>query len=149
MTLQEILEAVKELDSDDWEKLERQIAQERHQRIVQSFKELSKSLPTSQIEGIRLAFEGQIDYSKLNLPDFLTIIDTANHPDQKFLREYLDNLYQTIVQIKLAMFDKAIDDLHANLTPEEIAQITYGMNVEYIEPFDEDEWRDNNLGEQS
>jgi hypothetical protein len=145
MTLQEILEAVKELDSDDWEKLERQIAQERHQRIVQSFKELSKSLSKSQIEGIRLALEGQIDYSKLNLRELLTIIEMANHPDEKFLREYLDNLYQTIVQIKLAIFDKAIDDLHANLTPDEIAQITYDMNVEYIEPFDEDEWRDDSI----
>jgi hypothetical protein len=143
MTFQEILEAVKALTPDEWDKLENQIIHERQRVIAHTFAQLKQNLTNEQISDIALAISGNVDYTRLNLPSLLSVIEMLTSPDQQVLRTYLDNLYQATLKVKLARLDDAVAEIHANLTPDEIAQVVHAMNVEYIEPFDENEWHDD------
>ena len=85
----------------------------------------------------------------MTLDEVLKAIDELTPAELRQVREYLEekeaqaSLIETLSpEERWQRLDAAFEEIRAGFTEEELAQITHDMNAEYIEPVDEEEWRD-------
>ena len=85
------------------------------------------------------------------LKDVLNALDNFSDDELRELRDQIDQrrreraalaLKQMSPQERIARLETAADKIRAGFTDEEWAQIEHDMNAEYVEPWDESEWRD-------
>ena len=85
------------------------------------------------------------------LKDVLNALDNFSDDELRELRDQIDQrrreraalaLKQMSPQERIARLETAADKIRAGFTDEEWAQIEHYMNAEYVEPWDESEWRD-------
>jgi hypothetical protein len=85
----------------------------------------------------------------MTLQDVKQAIDRLTPAERRELREYLEQRESTEQPVQdLSPADRArrlreaFEELRAGLTQAQLAEITEAMNAEYIEPVDEDVWKD-------
>ncbi len=85
----------------------------------------------------------------LTLYDLKAAIDRLSSEELRELREYLDQRESAehftsgmTPQERARRLNEAFDQLREGLTQQQLDEITEAMNAEFIEPFDEDEWKD-------
>lgn len=82
------------------------------------------------------------------LNDLFHVIDDLSSEDLDRLSDYIEQqrerrrLAQYTPEQRIQAIKEAFAELREGLTPEELEEITEAMNSEYIEPFDEAEWKD-------
>lgn len=83
----------------------------------------------------------------MTFQDIKQAVDQLSHQERADLRAYLDEVANQPAQKltpteRAQKLDAAFEKLRTGLTDEEIEEMTAAMNEEYIEPWDEDEWKD-------
>ena len=86
----------------------------------------------------------------MTLQDVMKAIDVLPLDDLLQLRMYIDQrtteamppAVQLSPEERARRLDAAFEQLRAGLTQTELDEMTEAMNAEYIEPFDETEWKD-------
>jgi hypothetical protein len=85
----------------------------------------------------------------MTLQEVIKVVDTLSPEELRELRTYLDQREGTVQPaLELApeerarQLDEAFERLREGLTQKQIDEMTEAMNAEYIEPFDEDVWKD-------
>lgn len=85
----------------------------------------------------------------MTLQEVIKVVDTLSPEELRELRMYLDQREGTVQPaLELApeerarQLDEAFERLREGLTQTQIDEMTEAMNAEYIEPFDEDVWKD-------
>jgi hypothetical protein len=85
----------------------------------------------------------------MTLQEVIKVVDTLSPEELRVLRTYLDQREGTVQPaLELApeerarQLDEAFERLREGLTQKQIDEMTEAMNAEYIEPFDEDVWKD-------
>ncbi len=85
----------------------------------------------------------------MTLQEVIKVVDTLSPDELRELRTYLDQREGTVQPaLELApeerarQLNEAFERLREGLTQKQIDEMTEAMNAEYIEPFDEDVWKD-------
>jgi hypothetical protein len=86
----------------------------------------------------------------VTLQDVIQVVDKLSPEELRQLRAYLDQLEGTPVppvqdmtpEERARRLDAAFEQLREGLTQAELDEMTEAMNAEYIEPFDEEPWKD-------
>lgn len=85
----------------------------------------------------------------MTLQEIKEAVDRLRPDELRELREYLDQREsiertgQELSPVERARrLNEAFDQLREGLTEQQLKEITDAINAEYIEPFDEDEWKD-------
>jgi hypothetical protein len=83
----------------------------------------------------------------MTLQDVMKAVDRLSADELRELRRYLDQRESTAAleltpDERARRLDKAFEQLREGLTQEQLDEMTGAMNAEYIEPFDEDLWKD-------
>lgn len=85
----------------------------------------------------------------MTLQDVIKAVATLSPEELRQLRAFLDQLEGTPSpahdlppEERIRRLDAAVEALREGLTQAELDEMTDAMNTEYIEPFDEDVWKD-------
>lgn len=89
----------------------------------------------------------------MTLQELMRAIDHLSRPELDQLRQYIDQREKEqerqihpargdTPQERVRRLDAAAAAIREGLTQEELDEMTAAMNAEYIEPFDEDVWKD-------
>lgn len=85
----------------------------------------------------------------MTLQDLMRAIDALSSEELHRLRLYIDErqqqanpLRELTPEERIRRLNAAAAALREGLTPDQLAEMTAAMNEEYIEPFDEDVWKD-------
>jgi hypothetical protein len=85
----------------------------------------------------------------MTLQEVIKVVDTLSPEELRKLRTYLDQregMVQPALELapeeRARRLDEAFERLREGLTQKQINEMTEAMNAEYIEPFDEDVWKD-------
>ncbi|MBN1562402.1 MAG: hypothetical protein JXA10_01075 [Anaerolineae bacterium] len=85
----------------------------------------------------------------MTLQEVIKALDVFSLDELIQLRTYIDQRTDTMSlahdltpEERAHRLDTAFEQLREGLTPAELNEITEAMNVEYIEPFDEELWKD-------
>ncbi len=82
----------------------------------------------------------------MTLAEIIEAVDKLPRKDFVALYEPMQERSQQITKLRPGTMDvdaltRAVDEIRAGLTDEQLEIMTAAMNEEYIEPFDETEWR--------
>lgn len=83
----------------------------------------------------------------MTLADVMKAVDQLSPEEIRQLRNYLDkretqNQHQNLsAEERIRLLDEAFDRLREGLTEAELKDITEAINAEYIEPWDDTEWK--------
>ncbi len=85
----------------------------------------------------------------MTLQDVKQAVDRLSPGERRKLREYLaqrESTEQPVLELtpeeRIRRLDAAVEALREGLTQQELDEMTEAMNTEYIEPIDEDQWKD-------
>jgi uncharacterized protein YeeX (DUF496 family) len=85
----------------------------------------------------------------MTLQDVKKAIDNLSPEERRELREYLERRESSepFAQVlspeeRIRRMDAAVETIRAGMSQAELDDMTAAMNAEYIEPFDEDVWRE-------
>jgi len=79
----------------------------------------------------------------MTLNEILSIVDTLSLEDKQKLRVHLEEQeHHQLIEQKISRLKQGFAMLREGLDEAELAAISQAMNEEYIEPFDETEWRE-------
>lgn len=80
----------------------------------------------------------------MNLSEILKAVDSLTLDERRQLRSYLerDGAALRAGTMDIDIFLRAAADLTDDMTDEEVKNMIDAMNEEYIEPWDESEWKD-------
>ncbi|MCD4685180.1 MAG: hypothetical protein K8S97_04515 [Anaerolineae bacterium] len=85
----------------------------------------------------------------MTLQDVKQAVDRLSPGARRELREYLaqrESTEQPVLELtpeeRIRRLDAAVEALREGLTQQELDEMTEAMNTEYIEPIDEDQWKD-------
>lgn len=83
------------------------------------------------------------------LQEVMKVIDQLSPQELRELREYIEQREGTNRPVpeltpeeRARRLDEAFEQLRAGLTQAQLDEMTEAMNTEYIEPFDEDVWKE-------
>ena len=79
----------------------------------------------------------------MTLAEIKQVVSTLNESERAELRDYIDSLPPVALtpEERLRRLHAFIDFVQATMSPEQIEEMVAAMNEEYIEPFDEEEWK--------
>ena len=72
----------------------------------------------------------------MTLDQMLEVINQLSDDDLRTLRDAIDRRQREVIKARVEAFDEAVAALREGLTQEEIDDIVWAMNVEYVEPPD-------------
>jgi hypothetical protein len=75
----------------------------------------------------------------MTLDELFSAINHLNDEEFKALQDYIE---QKRRENWAKAFDEAVQALHEGLSKEEVEEIVRAINTEYIEPVNEEQWRD-------
>lgn len=85
----------------------------------------------------------------MTLQELMRAVDALSYDELNQLRRYMDDREQQLhfpqdetPEERIRRLDAAAAAIREGLTKEQLAEMTAAMNEEYIEPFDEDQWKD-------
>jgi uncharacterized protein YeeX (DUF496 family) len=85
----------------------------------------------------------------MTLQQIKQAVDSLSAEELRELREYLEqreSLEQPVLILspeeRIRRLDAAVEAIREGMTQEQIDEMIEAMNAEYIEPFDEDAWKD-------
>lgn len=81
----------------------------------------------------------------MTLQELKTAISELSTEDLRILESYIHDrrkLLETAKPLNVEALEQAIEAMREGLTEEDLDEIEWAMNVEYIEPLDESEWQD-------
>lgn len=86
----------------------------------------------------------------MTLNELIRAVDALSEDELAQLRDYINHRQfreQTNTELRPGTTDvdaliEAIDQMREGLTEQQLDEIVAAMNEEYIEPFDESEWRE-------
>lgn len=85
----------------------------------------------------------------VNLQDMKNAIDRLTPEERRELRQYLEQresteqlTHELSPEERIRRLEEAVKALREGLTQAELDEMTDAMNAEYIEPVDEDVWKD-------
>ncbi len=85
----------------------------------------------------------------MTLQELMRAVDALSYDELNQLRHYMDEREQQLhfpqdatPEERIRRLDAAAAAIREGMTKEQLAEMTATMNEEYIEPFDEDQWRD-------
>jgi len=82
------------------------------------------------------------------LANIMPIVENLSREERRILRDYIDGRdLEEATELRPGTMDVdkliiAIDKIREGMSEAEIDAMVAAMNEEYIEPFDEDEWRE-------
>ena len=85
----------------------------------------------------------------MTLQDVKKAIDHLSPEERRELREYLEQRESNEPSVpvlspeeRIRRMDAAVETIRAGMSQAELDDMTAAMNAEYIEPFDEDVWKE-------
>lgn len=85
----------------------------------------------------------------MTLQEVKQVVDRLSPEELRELREYIEQREGTnwpaselTPEERARRLDEAFEQFRAGLTQAQLDEITEAMNAEYIEPFDEDVWKE-------
>ena len=81
----------------------------------------------------------------MSLDELMKAVDRLTGEELRQLREHIDYRRRThkfTPEERIQMLEEAADAIREGLTQKELDEMIAVMNEEYIEPFDEAEWRE-------
>jgi hypothetical protein len=85
----------------------------------------------------------------MTLQDVIKAVDQLSPEELRELREYIEQREGTHSPVqaltpgeRIRRLDAAVEAIREGMTQAELDEMTVAMNAEYIEPFDEDLWKD-------
>ena len=86
----------------------------------------------------------------MTLDELIKAVDTLSSEEFRQLRNYVNQRHvheQVDTELRAGTMNvdalmRAVDQIREGLTEEEIETMVAAMNEEYVEPFDEAEWRE-------
>ncbi len=85
----------------------------------------------------------------MTLTDVIKAVDDLSPEELRRLRSYIDQREQQIAPSvvltpdeRIRMINEAVAVIREGMTQSELDQMTAAMNEEYVEPWDEAEWRE-------
>ncbi len=85
----------------------------------------------------------------LTLQDVMKAVDQLSPEERRELREYLDQresapqpAQELSPDERIRRMDEAVKAIREGMTQAELEDMIAAMNAEYIEPIDEDAWKD-------
>lgn len=78
----------------------------------------------------------------MSLEQLLHQIDQLTGDELRQLQEHIERRRREAAEERVRAFDEVVAALREGLTEQEIEEIIAAINAEYIEPFDDSQWRD-------
>lgn len=85
----------------------------------------------------------------MTLQDVIKAVDRLSPEELRELRSYLDQrestdqyTHELTPEERIRRMDAAVEAIREGMTQEQIDEMIEAMNAEYVEPFDEDAWKD-------
>jgi uncharacterized protein YeeX (DUF496 family) len=77
------------------------------------------------------------------LDELMRAVDELSEEELRQLRDYVNQRHVNNLSAdeRIQMLEEAADAIREGLTPEELDEMIAAMNEEYIEPWDEAEWK--------
>lgn len=79
----------------------------------------------------------------MTLNELIKAVDTLSGEELRQLRDYVNqrHIHNHSVDERIQMLEEASDAIREGLTQEQLDEMFTAMNDEYIEPWDETEWK--------
>jgi uncharacterized protein YeeX (DUF496 family) len=80
----------------------------------------------------------------MTLNELIKAVDALSEEELRQLRDYVNQrpVHRLSAEERIRMLEEASAAIREGLTQAELSEMISAMNEEYIEPFDESEWRE-------